>query len=625
MSLPYLVGCNYWASHAGTEMWARWDETVVDRDFAELAKYGVRILRVFPNWRDFQPIHLLRAGNGDPREYRMHGQTRLESPFELDKACVEHFHTLCRLAEKHGIRLLASIVTGWMSGRLFVPPMLEGRDLLTDPECLVWESRFTRAFVREMKDESVIIAWDLGNECNCMQRVDNPASGYMWVYTISSAIRLEDASRPVISGMHGLRPDGAWTFAHQGELTDMLTPHPYPSIFSNQDTEPLTELKTTLYPTAQVLYYAGLSGKPAMIEETGTFNDMLGNPDMAARYANTSLFSGWANGSGGMLWWCAHDQKSLDFPPYDWNTCENELGILREDYTPKPVAHTIARFTAMLESLPFEALPERQTDAVCLLTRGQNPLMVNLGVTVLCKQSGLEARFIEGEQPVPKASVYMLPCVSGSSPLPVSTFKELIRRVKEDGATLYISLDTGLIVDFEGCTALKPISRQNRPGTVHINLNGQILPFTGGKELTSEPLEGCEVLARDEHGTILFSHRRLGQGQIYMLSAPLEQMIAETPGIVYPEDAAPYYEIYRTMAAEVLAQKPAVCTNPFVGLTLHPLEDGRLVAVLMNYSGREQPVSLALKDGWQAQSLFGDLSLPIPPNDALVVQLRKDE
>ena len=619
----YLVGCNYWASHAGTEMWARWSEETVDRDFAELKKYGVRTLRVFPNWRDFQPIHLLRAGGGEPREYRMHGETPLKTPYDLDEACMEHFHTLCRLAEKHGLTLLVSIVTGWMSGRLFVPPMLEGKDILTDPECLMWESRFTRAFVREMKREKSIVAWDLGNECNCMQPVADPASGYLWVYTISSAIRLEDDTRPVISGMHAIRPDGGWTFAHQGELTDILTPHPYPSIFSNQDTEPLTELKTTLYPTAQVLYYAGLSGKPAMIEETGTFNDMLGNPDMAARYANTSLFSGWANGSHGMLWWCAHDQTQLDFPPYDWNMCENELGLLRGDYSPKPIAHAMARFTQMLESMPFDALPERQTDAVCVLTRGQNPLLINLAVTVLSKQSGLEARFVSGDDSViPEAPVYLLPCLCGASPLPVTTLGELFRRVEEDGATIYISLDTGLMTAFETRTGLTPVSRQNRAGTVTMRYNGHALPLKGGKELTTSPA-GCEVLARDEHGTILFSRHALGKGQVYLLSAPLESMIAETPGIVSSEDSAPYYEIYRAVGARVLAEKAARCDNPFIGLTLHPLGENDLIGVLMNYSGRDQDARLTLQKDWRLTPLFGDSSRPIPPNDALVIRLEK--
>ena len=27
---PYFVGCNYWASHAGTNMWRNWDEASVD-------------------------------------------------------------------------------------------------------------------------------------------------------------------------------------------------------------------------------------------------------------------------------------------------------------------------------------------------------------------------------------------------------------------------------------------------------------------------------------------------------------------------------------------------------------------------------------------------------------------
>ena len=51
------LGANYWASHAATEMWRKWDAKVVDEDLRLLAANGFRILRVFPNWADFQPIH----------------------------------------------------------------------------------------------------------------------------------------------------------------------------------------------------------------------------------------------------------------------------------------------------------------------------------------------------------------------------------------------------------------------------------------------------------------------------------------------------------------------------------------------------------------------------------------
>ena len=51
-----VVGVNYWGSKAATQMWSRWDEASVDEDLRVLASNGMRLLRVFPNWADFQPL-----------------------------------------------------------------------------------------------------------------------------------------------------------------------------------------------------------------------------------------------------------------------------------------------------------------------------------------------------------------------------------------------------------------------------------------------------------------------------------------------------------------------------------------------------------------------------------------
>ena len=61
------LGANYWASHAATEMWRKWDAKAVEEDLRVLAANGFRLLRVFPNWADFQPIHAcyLSANNFD--------------------------------------------------------------------------------------------------------------------------------------------------------------------------------------------------------------------------------------------------------------------------------------------------------------------------------------------------------------------------------------------------------------------------------------------------------------------------------------------------------------------------------------------------------------------------------
>ena len=55
----YMLGCNYWDSASGTEMWKNWQPDVVEKDLAALEECGVKHMRVFPLWRDFQPLRKL--------------------------------------------------------------------------------------------------------------------------------------------------------------------------------------------------------------------------------------------------------------------------------------------------------------------------------------------------------------------------------------------------------------------------------------------------------------------------------------------------------------------------------------------------------------------------------------
>ena len=60
----FSLGCNYWASHAGTAMWQDWRPEVIGADFAKLEAHGLETLRVFPLWPDFQPITQMWGGAG---------------------------------------------------------------------------------------------------------------------------------------------------------------------------------------------------------------------------------------------------------------------------------------------------------------------------------------------------------------------------------------------------------------------------------------------------------------------------------------------------------------------------------------------------------------------------------
>ena len=126
----FTLGCNYWASHAGTRMWTDWREDVVDADLARLAAAGLQTLRVFPLWSDFQPLTAVRGGHGTLREMRF-GEEPLPDD-ELGHAgvsalMIERFAIFCALARRHRLGLIVGLITGWMSGRLYMPEALAGR------------------------------------------------------------------------------------------------------------------------------------------------------------------------------------------------------------------------------------------------------------------------------------------------------------------------------------------------------------------------------------------------------------------------------------------------------------------------------------------------------------------
>ena len=50
--MEFMLGCNYWDSAHGTEMWKHFDSSVIEGDMKALSECGIKYLRVFPNWRD---------------------------------------------------------------------------------------------------------------------------------------------------------------------------------------------------------------------------------------------------------------------------------------------------------------------------------------------------------------------------------------------------------------------------------------------------------------------------------------------------------------------------------------------------------------------------------------------
>ena len=619
----FVVGCNYWASHAGTAMWSDWRAEVVDDDLRRLADGKLQVLRVFPLWPVFQPIRLLSGGRGEPVEYRF-GEESLPDTAAgragVDESALGKFSEFLTIAEKYDLRVIVGLITGWMSGRLFLPPAFDGCDPLTDAECIKWQIRFVKQFVTTFRGCDAIIGWEPGNECDMLGHACN-AEAWLWMSSIVDAIKVSDNTRPVLSGMHSLTLDQAntWTIQQQGELVDVMTSHPYPVFVPCCDQDPLDTIRTTLHGTAESRLYADISGKPCIAEELGTLGNMFASDEVGARFIRSSLFSLWAHDCHGLLWWCAHEQTELEHAPYDWYGQERELGLMRSDKSRKPVFDVITKFRTQLDSLGFDRLGPRIVDAVCILTKDQKNWPIAYSSFVLAKQAGIDIKYQYAEQRIEESDCYFMPCVRGARPLSRTRWLELLERV-EQGATLYMSYDVALMSGFEEVFGLEVQFRAKRPSPSEMIMNKQHMPIDGEYYMSVKETRAA-VLAREENGNPIFTCCDYGKGKAYFLGFPMEMKLAEQPGVFHLPGAGAYWQIYKTVAESIRTRRVAEKSSPCVGITEHVLGEGRRLITLINYSSEEVKPNLELRGNWKVSATYIGSSDSIGPNDAAVLEI----
>lgn len=625
----FQLGTNYWASHAGTRMWEDWREDVVAEDFVKLSQGGMQVLRVFPLWSDFQPISRLRQSLGQPVEFR-HGEVPLTDDevgqSGLSMLMLERFERICRLAAQNQLGLVVSLITGWMSGRLFAPPGLEGLNPITDPLSILWQVRFVKTFVKRMRGMSAIRAWGLGNECNCLGEATAEQSA-LWTATVAGTIRAADPTRPVVSDMHGLTMEQkkAWNIRDQAEWTDILTTHPYPLFTPHCNREPMDTMRPLLHATAETRYYADLAQKPAFVEEIGNFGPAFCDQQIAAHIARVQALSLWAHDGRALLWWCAHDQCDLEHAPYDWISMERQLGLLNRDGSPKPVMEALTGVCQDLQQLPFSTLPPRQADAICILTNDQDQWGVAYSAFVLSQQAGFDLQFCDGNRDLPEGSLYLLPSVRGLQALSRRAEMELIERVRK-GATLYVSIEDGFLAEIMKISGLHVVGRHGRKEPCRFTWNDSSFLVNSTTQFHLRAQEAT-VLAREEG--VVFSVAPLERGRVFFLAAPMESHLAQTHG-AFLESEAPFWKIYREIASEVLRGRRIEKCTPTLGISEHPLPGGEgALAVLINYSPNPLSSDIGLPAGTRVQALLGPppekknhgLCISLPPLGAAVWKL----
>jgi hypothetical protein len=466
---------------------------------------------------------------------------------------------------------------------------------------IYFEQLLIRGFVSRFKDRDAIVAWDLGNECNCMGPA-NRAQAVNWTATIANAIRAEDPKRPVVSGMHGIEvnPDSVWQIRDQALWNDILTTHPYPYFCDFTTNDAMLSLRTTMHATAQNKYYAECGGKPCMAEEIGTLGPMFASEEAAANFMRTNLFSLWSNDAVGVMWWCANEQTMLKAYPYSAFMVEQELGLLRPDRSPKPVMLEIRKFAQFLQTLDI-TLPPAQTDAVCLLTHGQRQWGVCYVSHILARQAGLNLRFAYADDALPDASAYLLPSVRGVKVMQADRYRKLKARVRE-GATLYLSMDDCVLSEFSELTGMRVLDSYQAPEQGSFDFCEQKFTYHTKRTYRLESV-GAEILARDHRtGNPVMSMYPYGKGKVVCLNFPLEDAMIDAHD-AFEQNA---YRLYGYAFADRIAAQTLRIHGEGVFTTLHEdKEQGKLYAVAVNHTDRRASIRIDSHDYTLSRVLYG--------------------
>jgi hypothetical protein len=328
-----------------------------------------------------------------------------------------------------------------------------------------------------------------------------------------------------------------------------------------------------------------------------------------------NLISNYVHGASGVMWWCANEQTNLMSDPYTRQMVELELGMRREDGTPKPVLLETGRISKILASLGGR-LPAAKEDAVCILTHDQKQWGVAYMTYALAKRAGFNIRFAWCDDELPESDVYLMPSITGCYVMQRENYLKLISRV-ENGATLYVSNDNGILAQFEQLTGLRVTDACLESERGSFTLDGKSFTFERNRRYETTSV-GAKVLATDERGLPIISENRKGKGRVIYANFPLESALISRSGTFDSDD----HLVYRALFSDVIEAHEVRSDAP-IGITLHPDNSGELTCCAINYTYDAVKPSFKLADGYAiGDILYGSVDT-VAAFDAVIFKLKK--
>ncbi len=347
MKDEFMTGVNYWPIEAAMDWWHCFDPGVVKEDFSRIREAGLKGVRIFLLWEDFQPL-----------------------PKKVSVKALEELVSVMDMAHERELQILLTLFTGHMSGMNYLPPwMLESRESETrfpvfsegrvrknairnfyaDREVREAQKLLVREVAGALQGYPSLWAWDLGNEPSNLAIPSSQKEALIWLEEMVSELKKRGESIPVTLGLHqeDLEEDRKMGPKEVASFCDFLSMHTY-SIYAKWAKDPLDEDVTPFLG----LLTQWLGSKKVLIEEVGvsSSNGMKGelivSEDQAFDYYERLLPRLGSFDFLGVFFWCYGDYaKTLwEKPPFHQKKHERYFGLFHEDRRPKSYVSLLKDF-----------------------------------------------------------------------------------------------------------------------------------------------------------------------------------------------------------------------------------------------------------------------------------------
>lgn len=308
-------GLNYTPGRRWYYCWNDWDRAEIAADFDAMASLGIDHVRVQLIWPYFQP-----------------------NPTFVSPGHLRRLDELLSIAGDRGIDVLVTLLTGFLSGYVFLPSGVKPRQVFTDARVFESQVLLAREVLRAAMPHANFMGLDVGNEINCLDHELPTEQGDDWAARFMRAVEPDLQGRLLVNGIDHtpLFRGSTFSMKHLANAYGVTSLHAWPAFTGATARGPVDAAASThlsRFCAQFIRLWANDQDHPIWIQEFGAC-DRWGTIEERSRYMREGIDLAVRSGVRMFTWWCSHD-KTPDLRFHEW---EYSYGLFTPDNQAKELA-----------------------------------------------------------------------------------------------------------------------------------------------------------------------------------------------------------------------------------------------------------------------------------------------